>query len=200
MNELSFAPSSERNKGPILDRLLEWLPHQGTLLEIGAGTGQHAVHFAPRFPGLAWQTSDCPDEVPGLAARLAREGSPNLPPPIELDVLLGPWPEHDYSAAYSANTAHIMHWEAVCAMFAGLGSHLVAGAPFCLYGPFNRNGEYTAPSNAAFDRHLRARDANMGLRDVGALESLAGGHQMRLEQDIEMPTNNLMLVFRRMRS
>ncbi len=199
MNELPFAPASERNKHPILERLLELLPAQGRLLEIGAGTGQHAVYFAPRFPGLQWQTSDRAVELPGLTARLAREGSPNLLPPLELDVLQDRWPEHVYAAAYAANTAHIMAWPAVCAMFSGIGRVLAAGAPFCLYGPFNRDGAFTAPSNEEFDRQLRARDPHMGLRDVAALETLAEGHQMMLERSIEMPTNNQLLVFRRTR-
>lgn len=197
MGELPFAPASERNKQPILDYLLELLPARGRLLELGAGTGQHAVYFAPRFPGLEWQTSECASEIPGLAARLEREGWPNLPPPLELDVLRDQWPRGPFAAAYSANTAHIMGWDAVCAMFAGVGSLLVHGGRFCLYGPFNRNGEFTAPSNEKFHQRLQAGDASMGLRDTAALETLAGDHQMILEQDIEMPANNRILVFRR---
>ena len=197
MNELPFAPASERNRQPILDRLLELLPSRGSLLEIGSGTGQHAVFFAPRFEGLEWQTSERAGEIPGLAARLEREGSPNIPDPLELDVLKDGWPERKFNAIFSANTSHIMCWEAVCAMFEGVGNHLLVHGRFCLYGPFNRNGAFTAPSNEDFHRQLLARNAGMGLRDIEALETLALGHQMELEQEIEMPVNNLLLVFQK---
>ncbi len=197
MTGLPFAPASDRNKGPILDALLDRLPDAGRLLEIGSGTGQHAVYMAPRFPALVWQTSDRAGELAGLAARLGAEGGPNLPPPLCLDVLTDAWPVGAFDAAYSANTSHIMSWVEVRAMFGGLGRALSGGAPFCLYGPFNRNGGYTAPSNAEFDRSLRARNPDMGLRDLGDLERLGRDHQLALEEILDLPVNNMLLTFRR---
>ncbi len=195
---LPFAPAPERNKRPILARLLELLPATGSLLEIGAGTGQHAVFFAPEFPGLVWQATEHPAELAGLRRRLEAEGGPRLPPPLELDVLRGGWPDGPFNAAFSANTAHIMSWEAVCAMFAGLEACLEQDSPFCLYGPFSRDGRHTAPSNARFDRQLRDRSPAMGLRDMAQLERLARRHHMLLERVVDMPTNNFLLVFRKL--
>jgi cyclopropane fatty-acyl-phospholipid synthase-like methyltransferase len=195
---LPFAPAPERNKRPILAQLLDLLPATGSVLEVGAGTGQHAVFFAPKFPGLVWQATERAAELDGLRRRLEAEGGSRLPPPLELDVMRGGWPAGPFSAAFSANTAHIMSWEAVGAMFAGLGACLEDHGPFCLYGPFQRDGRHTAASNAHFDRQLRERSQEMGLRDIGELERLAGRHQMILERTIDMPTNNFLLVFRKL--
>ena len=194
--QLPFAEACERNKQPILDVLCQVLPPTGRILEIGSGTGQHVVIFAARFPGLLWQPSDRRENLADISLRIEHEGTENTLPPIELDVL-EKWPEQEFTAAFSANTAHIMAWEADCAMFAGLGRLLVSGGLFCLYGPFNQGGNFTAPSNEEFDRQLRARVPHMGLRDIEALESLAESHQMSLEQQYEMPANNQLLVFRR---
>lgn len=194
--QLPFAEACERNKQPILEVLSRVLPADGRILEVGSGTGQHVVFFAPRFPGLIWQPSDRGENLAGISLRLEHEGAENILPPIELDVL-EKWPEQEFAAAFSANTAHIMAWESVCAMFAGLGRQLASGGVFCLYGPFNQGGIFTAPSNAQFDRQLRARVPHMGLRDIEALESLAESHQMNLELQVTMPANNQLLVFRR---
>lgn len=196
MMQLPFADACERNKQPILDVLIQVLPARGRILEIGSGTGQHVVFFAPRFPGLLWQPSDCREQLNGISLRIERDGGVNVLPPIELNVMKC-WPEEVFDAVFSANTAHIMAWPAVCAMFAGLERHLAAGGVFCLYGPFNQGGGYTSDSNEIFDLQLRSRDPNMGLRDIEALESLAEGHQMSLEVQYEMPANNRLLVFRR---
>ncbi len=197
MKDLSFAPASERNKHPILEQLKQWLPVRGRLLEIGSGTGQHAVFFSAAIEGLQWQSSERQSELPGLRARLAREGNERTPPPICLDVLSDPWPDELFQAVYSANTAHIMSWGGVCALFEGVGRVLVPGGPFVLYGPFNVNGRFTAPSNEEFDGRLRSRDAEMGLRDMADLERLASRQAMTLEQKVSMPANNFLLVFRR---
>jgi len=194
--QLSFAEACERNKQPILDVLCQVLPPTGRILEIGSGTGQHIVFFARRIPGLIWQPSDLRENLAGISLRIEQEGSEKTLPPIELDVL-DQWPDQVFAAAFSANTAHIMAWEAVCAMFAGLGRQLASGGVFCLYGPFNRGGKFTAPSNEDFDRQLQARVPHMGLRDIEALESLAESHQMNLELQVTMPANNQLLVFRR---
>jgi len=194
MTQLPFADASERNKRPILDVLRRILPAEGRILEIGSGTGQHVVFFAPRFPNLLWQPSDRRENLDGISRRIQEEGIKNLLPPIELDVL-EQWPEQVFDAVFSANTSHIMAWEGVCAMFAGLERHLAPGGVFILYGPFNQGGDYTAPSNEEFDHQLRARSPHMGLRDIEALESLAGIHQTRLVRKFEMPANNQVLVF-----
>jgi SAM-dependent methyltransferase len=197
MTDLPFAPASERNKRPILAALHQVLPTRGRLLEIGAGTGQHAVFFAPEFPGLAWQTSERAAELDGLRARIHLQGGQGLPPPRALDVLTGPWPDGPFQAVYSANTAHIMSWPAVCAMFGGVGRVLAPGGVFCLYGPFLVDGACTAPSNAEFDQSLRSRNPAMGLRDTAELAVLADAHGMNEERRVDMPTNNLLLVYSR---
>lgn len=192
--DLPFAEACERNKGPILHALVKRLPRRGHVLEIGSGSGQHVVHFAPHLERLTWQPSERAELLPGLNARIRLEGGPNVLPAIELDVL-GVWPDRQYVAVYSANTAHIMAWPAVCAMFAGIGLRLAPAGVFCLYGPFNVGGAYTAPSNEAFDRQLQARDPEMGLRDADALDSLAREHQMALQERVPMPANNQLLQF-----
>jgi len=196
MIPLPYSESCERNKAPILEVLQQLLPSCGKILEIGSGTGQHIVHFAPHFPVLQWQPSDRDEYLQGLTARVAYEGSPNILPPIKLDVL-DEWPDGVFAAAYSANTAHIMGWDAVCATFTGLGAHLGPGGLYCLYGPFNQDGRFTADSNREFDSHLRNRDPQMGLRDLEALESLANRNQMVLHKQFPMPANNQILVFRK---
>jgi hypothetical protein len=127
---------------------------------------------------------------------VGQEGSPNILSPIKLDVL-EQWPDGRFDAAYSANTAHIMGWHAVCATFAGLGAHLAPGGLYCLYGPFNQDGRFTSDSNREFDRQIRSRDPQMGLRDLEALESLANRSQMVLQEQFPMPANNQILVFRK---
>ncbi len=196
MTQLPFSEACERNKAPILQVLKQILPSGGAVLEIGSGTGQHIVYFAQHFPGLQWQASDRDENLQGLTARLEQEGCPNILPPIELDVL-EQWPDRVFDVVYSANTAHIMGWDAVCATFAGLGELLAPGGLYCLYGPFNQDGRFTSESNRKFDAHLRNGDSPMGLRDIEALEALADRHQMVLVNQIPMPANNQVLVFRK---
>jgi hypothetical protein len=191
---LPFSPACERNKGPILEVLEQVLPRQGTVLEIGSGTGQHVVHFSDRLPFLHWQPSDRSENLPALSLRIHEEGGPAIFPPITLDVLTA-WPEQDFAAIYSANTAHIMSWKAVCAMFGGVASHLLHAGVFCLYGPFNENGAFTAASNAAFHEQLRSENPDMGLRDLADLEKLAASQQLRLARRFSLPANNQLLVF-----
>jgi len=191
---IPFSPASERNKTPILEVLATVLPRAGVVLEIGSGTGQHVVHFASHLSRLQWQPADRAEYLPDLRRRLAMEGSGNVRDAIELDVL-NDWPEEIFDAIYSANTAHIMSWPAVCAMFAGVARHLVEGGVFCLYGPFNEGGHFTAPSNEAFDARLRRENPAMGLRDIDALETLAQSHQLQLARRFPMPANNQILLF-----
>ena len=194
MTVIPFSSACERNKLPILTVLKEVLPARGKILEIGSCTGQHLVFFAPHFPGLHWQPSDREENLDGLTARLELEASENVRRPLTLDVLKT-WPTQKFDAVYSANTAHIMSWDAVCAMFAGLEKLLIPGGPMCLYGPFNLHGRFSAESNRQFDRDLRERSPEMGLRDVDALESLALSHQMKLVKKYPLPANNELLVF-----
>lgn len=197
LKPLPYSSAAERNRSPILEQLQTLIPRQGSVLEIGSGTGQHAVFFTQNLPGLCWQPTDREENMEGLAARIKLEGSSNILPPITLDVMHDSWPGVSYDGVYSANTAHIMPWEAVEAMFAGVGEHLQSQALFCLYGPFNIDNCFTSQSNAQFDAHLRAQDSTMGIRDMGLIESLANQHHLTLEQKITMPANNFILVFQK---
>lgn len=201
MNEaLPFSDASDRNKKPILEVLEKYFPKRGFVLEIGSGTGQHAVFFASSFNTLKWQPSDVPENIPALTARIEAEGSDNIKPPIALDVLkddLSAWPERILTAAFSVNTTHIMDWPTVRAMFVGLGKKLKPRGVFCLYGPFNVGGKYTSDSNRAFDIQLKSQDPEMGLRDVQALEALANKNDISLIDRVPMPANNMTLVFAR---
>jgi len=197
MDTLPFSSAAERNQQPILDQLRVLIPENGSVLEIGSGTGQHAVYFTQELPGLLWQPSDREENLAGLKARIAAEGNESILPPIRLDVVYDSWPGYAYDAAFSANTAHIMPWDAVEAMFAGVADHLDTHARFCLYGPFNIGDCFTSESNAHFDARLRAEDSRMGIRDMALLESLAATHQMPIEQKLAMPANNFILVFKK---
>jgi hypothetical protein len=197
MNTIAFSSAAERNQQPILEYLQTLFPPQGTVLEIGSGTGQHAVFFTTNMPGLSWQPSDRSENLAGLEDRFSAEANERILPLLQLDVLFDPWPGCSYEGAYSANTAHIMSWDAVVAMFAGVAIHLQSGARFCLYGPFNIDNCFTSESNAQFDAGLRAKDSQMGIRDMAAIESLANLHQMQLEHKLAMPANNFILVFKK---
>ncbi len=168
------------------------------MLEIGSGTGQHAVYFASEFPQLIWQTSDREENLPGIRAWLHEAASGQLPDPLCLDVTqAGAWPEMRFDAVFSANTAHIMSEPQVEAMFAGVGRVLDSDGCFLLYGPFNYGGRYTSASNERFDEWLKARDPDSGIRDLDRLSEYAEAGGMRLEADIEMPANNRILVWTR---
>ena len=195
MKNLPYSDAAERNREPILQQLHDLLPDSGTVLEIGSGSGQHATFFARHLQGLHWQPTDRHENLSGLVSRLEVEGNARILSPLKLDVLSDPWPKCSYAAAYSANTAHIMSWQAVQAMFEGVARHLVDAARFCLYGPFNIDGAFTSSSNARFDVHLRATNPHMGIRDMSELESLANAQRMQLEKKIAMPANNFILVF-----
>jgi hypothetical protein len=192
---LPFSEAADRNKGPILEQLLRVLPERGHVLEIGSGSGQHVVHFAPHSPGLSWQPSERREHLEALNLRIRQEAPANVLPAIELDVNRA-WPDRSFTAMFSSNTAHIMPWEDVQAMFAGIGSRLAQRGVFCLYGPFNVNGRHTSASNEVFDRQLREQDPSMGLRDLEALIALAAEFSMRLSERVQLPANNQLLVFR----
>jgi hypothetical protein len=191
-----YAPHCDRNRDPILEVLRAHFAARRHALEIGSGTGQHAVYFAAALPGLVWQTSDTRENLPGIRLWLEEARLPNLPPPLALDVG-GPWPSARYDAVFSANTLHIMSWPHVEKLFEGLAHVLAADATLAIYGPFNYAGRFTSDSNAAFDATLRARSSDMGLRDFEAVDALARKIGLELIEDRPMPANNRTLVWRR---
>lgn len=190
-----FSEACERNQEPILEVLQHSLLEPATVLEIGSGTGQHAVHFARHLPHLTWVSTDREENLPGIKQWFDEAALPNLRGPLQLNVLDASWPVAKADHAFSANTSHIMGWSAVEAMFAGVGSRLAAGGRFYLYGPFNRDGEFTSESNRAFDAMLRARDPEMGIRDDRALIALGRRCGLALVEDHAMPANNRLLGF-----
>jgi SAM-dependent methyltransferase len=191
----SVSEACERNKEPIRKILAQAFPQSRKVLEIGSGTGQHAIHFAAHFSHLVWQPTDTGDYLPGLRERIAQEGTPNLLPPVELDVRALPWKVEPADALFTANTLHIMSWPTVKALFRGLGAVLAAPAVLCIYGPFRYNGEYTSASNAEFDRFLQARDPESGLRDFEQVNILSSEQGFSLLADHAMPANNRLLVW-----
>ena len=193
---LPFSDACERNKGPILEVLRPAFAGCTRVVEVGSGTGQHAVHFSKHLAHLAWQPTERAEHLQGLAARIAGEGPPNLASPVELDVLQEPWPALRGDAVFSANTLHIMSWPAVEAFFRGLPRILEAGGVLAIYGPFKYGGRFTTDSNAAFDAMLRERDPQSGLRDSEAVNALAEAAGLELEADHAMPANNQLLVWR----
>ena len=198
MIDKPFAESCEQNRGPILAVLREVFADCYRVLEIGSGTGQHAVYFGAEMPHLRWQTADVPQHHTGIRAWLDEAALPNVLPPIPLDVGQPGWRSGRYDAVFSANTLHIMGWPEVEAFFAGVGEVLEAGGVLAVYGPFNYGGTFTSESNARFDAWLKARDPASGVRDFEAVDTLARAQGLALQQDIAMPANNRTLVWRRL--
>lgn len=190
-----YSESCEQNRVPILEVLKVEIGGCRRLLEIGSGTGQHAVYFAPEFPGLVWQTSDVNVYHDGIQAWLNDCEADNLRAPLSLDVCRDPWPEEQFDVVFSANTTHIMSWPEVECMLAGVGRILQPEGRFCLYGPFNYNGQFTSESNARFEQWLKARDPLSGIRDFEQLDRLADQAGLELHQDHAMPANNRLLVW-----
>jgi cyclopropane fatty-acyl-phospholipid synthase-like methyltransferase len=192
---LPFSEACERNKQPILAVLRTAFAGKSQVLEIGSGTGQHAVHFAQALTHLTWQPSERLKYLPDLNSRIQIEGSPNLRPAMLLDVNQSVWPQLRADAIFTANTLHIMAWAEVQALFRGLHAVQTADGMLCIYGPFRYGGRYTSESNRDFDRMLRERDPLSGLRDIDDLSSLARRYGLELEQDHDLPANNRLLVF-----
>lgn len=190
------APATARNRDAIADMLSASLPVSGTILEIASGTGEHIVHFAGAFPQLLWQPSD--HDVLGLdsiSAWSTEAGLPNLLPPVLIDASAPDWPVAKADALLCINMVHIAPWAATQGLMAGAGRLLPKGVPLILYGPYIVPGVETAPSNLAFDANLRAQNPNWGLRDLAEVEALAAAHGLLLDKQIEMPANNLSLIF-----
>jgi cyclopropane fatty-acyl-phospholipid synthase-like methyltransferase len=193
-----YSESCEQNREPILAVLREAFADRSHVLEIGSGTGQHAVYFAAGLPHLRWQTADVLAHHSGIHAWLAEAALPNVQPPLELDVNQTHWHSGRYDAVFSANTLHIMGWPEVVRFFEGVGAVLAPGGVLVVYGPFNYNGRFTSDSNARFDAWLKARDPASGVRDFEAVDALARAQGLVLQQDIAMPANNRSLVWQRM--
>lgn len=192
-----FAAASERNREPILGVLRNVFADRRRVLEIGSGTGQHAVHFAAAMPWLRWQTSDRAKNLAGIRAWLDEAALANTPVPIELDVAAGPWPSSCFDAVFSANTLHIMAWSEVEALFARLPDVTEADAVLAIYGPFNLDGRFTSDSNTAFDAHLKQLAPHMGLRDLADVDALAARAGFARIADHALPANNRCVVWRR---
>ncbi|MGQ4582187.1 DUF938 domain-containing protein [Lysobacter sp. F60174L2] len=194
-----FSPACERNREPILAVLREHFADTRHVLEIGSGTGQHAVHFAAAMPWLSWQCSDRAEHLPGIRAWLDEAALPNTPSPLELDVDAGPWPRagggRRFDGVFSANTLHIMGWPSVQRFFAGIDEVLSPGGALAVYGPFNYGGHFSSDSNREFDGWLRARDPASGIRDFEAVNTLARDVGLALQADVAMPANNRCLVW-----
>ena len=197
MRPLPNAPACERNRQPILDVLREELDGRSRVLEIGSGTGQHAVFFAAALPQVAWQTSDRPENHEGIRAWLEHSGPENALPPLALDVETFEPGGLSFDAVFSANTAHIMPVAAVRRMFLLVGRMLEAGGVFCLYGPFNFDGRFSSDSNAAFHASLKQRDTAMGIRDIGDLDEFAATAGLVRVRLYAMPANNHCAVWQK---
>lgn len=196
---LPFSRACVNNAKPILQQLQCHLNGTGTLLEIGSGTGQHAVSFAPKFPELLWYTSDLRENHDGIQLWLDECPAPNLRGPLALNVSQPDWPLADVDAVFTANTLHIMSWPAAQQCIRGAANVLVPGGKLIVYGPFNYAGRYTSDSNASFDQWLKARDSASGIRDFEAVRDCASDSGLSLLEDTAMPANNRCLVFQKQR-
>lgn len=195
-----FSPACERNQDAILAVLRDRFADRRRVLEVGSGTGQHAVHFARALPQLVWQTSDITENMSGIGEWLAEAGLPNTPAPLRFDVngaLPDGPPAARYDAVFTANTLHIMGWPEVERLFAALPNLMAPDALLVVYGPFNEGGRFTSPSNAAFDASLRADHPQRGIRDIEAVDALATAAGLRRVEDRAMPANNRCVTWQR---
>jgi SAM-dependent methyltransferase len=197
MTDKPYSEAAARNSAPILDVLRSELAESSSVLEIGSGTGQHAAFFAAALPQLKWQTSDRVENHDGILAWVNSAGLENLLPPLELDVLTNTLPAASYDFVYSANTAHIMSIDAVEKMFDIVGSALIPGGTFCLYGPFRQAGKFNAPSNAAFHQSLRSQNADMGIRHLESLDAFGRDNKLTRTRLYAMPANNYIGIWQK---
>ncbi|MQX35496.1 DUF938 domain-containing protein [Roseospira navarrensis] len=195
------SPAVARNRAPIRDVLTRALPPSGTMLEVACGTGEHAAFLAGALPGWRWLPTEADRTMAGHAAALLTAEGPDTVEPVRLfDVRTRPWPEaltDGVSAILAVNLIHISPWAVTEALMAGAGAALPPGGVLYLYGPYRREGRHTAPSNAAFDADLRARDPSWGVRDLEAVTAEAARHGLALAETVDMPANNLSVVFRK---
>jgi cyclopropane fatty-acyl-phospholipid synthase-like methyltransferase len=199
---LPFSEACEKNKHPILSRLREVFTDGDTVLEVGSRTAQHIQFFAEMMPDVRWQPSDIAENMPILVEALRDNARKNIAPPVMLDVTMNPWPldamlANTFDGIFSANTLHIMPAAAVECFFAGAGKALAANGRVCVYGPFKYNGAFTTKSNADFDASLKEQYPLSGIRDFEWVDTLARAQGLSLVNDLGMPANNQMLVWRR---
>ena len=200
---IAFSQACENNKQPILEVLQQELQDSIHVLEVGSGTGQHSVYFAPRLTHLTWQTSDMFVNHATINAWHADYPAPNLYAPLTFDVSRDSVPVNEvadapYDAVFTANSLHIMSWTLVAKLFQLVGDMLPLNGKFIVYGPFNENGSYSSASNRQFDHSLRQRDANSGIRHLEDVINLANTHHLMLGKRYEMPSNNQILVFEKL--
>lgn len=199
-DERQFSPAAERNKGPILDVLRRALPKSGLVLEIASGTGQHVAHFAANLPGLEWQPSDpnaaCHASINGWVREARLD---NVRPPLTLDAAQEPWPVEHADAIVCINMVHISPWAATEGLMQGAAKRLPPNGVLYLYGPYRRGGAHTAPSNAEFGASLKARNPEWGVRNLEDVTALAAAHGLDFVETVDMPANNLSVVFQRQR-
>jgi cyclopropane fatty-acyl-phospholipid synthase-like methyltransferase len=196
-SDLPYSQACENNKSPILSVLNQAFANSQQVLEIGSGTGQHAVYFASQLAHLSWQSSDQHCNLPALAERIRRAALANLPPPLALDISCDSAPAQQFDGIFTANTLHIISWLLVKRLFSRLDEFAAQEATLCIYGPFNYQGQYTSASNQAFDTSLRSRDPTMGIRNSEDILQLAAEQGFLLKQDVAMPANNRLLWFKR---
>ncbi len=192
-----FYPAAERNRQPIAERLQDLLTRGARVLEIGAGTGQHAAYVLSRRPDLYWQATDISTQLDGIRMWLNEVRDAIVPAPVELDVLTDEWPAGPWDAIFAANVCHIVPWGGVCAIFAAAGQTLAEDGSLILYGPFDRDGKHTSEGNKRMNESLRAGNPDQGLRDERDLDSLADMNRLRSADCYDMPANNRLLVWRR---
>ncbi len=192
-----YSESCDQNRWPIFNTIEPLLSDCTSLLEIGSGTGQHAVYFASDLPHLRWQTIDRKENHASIISWLEESKLTNLEMPLELDTRTSDWPGATFDAIFSANTAHIMHWPDVVALFQGVSRVLNPNGLFLLYGPFNYNNEYSSESNANFDQWLKNRDPQSGIKNFQDLDQLASKNHLELVKDFEMPVNNRLLYWKK---
>ncbi|MAE40648.1 DUF938 domain-containing protein [uncultured Psychrobacter sp.] len=200
-DRLPFSQACENNKAPILNVLQKELQEHTHVLEVGSGTGQHSVYFAPRLPHLQWQTSDVTDNHQVIQAWHDAYPASNLYAPLAFNLLTDSIPKTNtgepYDAIFTANTLHIIAWPLVERLFELVGEALPLDGKLIVYGPFNENGRYTSASNQQFDSTLRQRDPNSGIRHKEDIIALAKQHNLELSCEYQMPANNQILVFQK---
>lgn len=197
MTDKPFSQACENNKQPILETIQPLLQKARSVLEIGSGTGQHAVYFAEQMPHLRWQCCDQAPYLAGIEAWRTDSGLTNLPPAVEFEVKSAPWPAGHYDAVYSANTLHIMSWAEVQTLFKRLGESTPAHTLLMIYGPFHIGGKATSDSNAQFDHMLRERDPLSGIRDLEAVNAEAAAAGFVHQHDYPLPANNRLQVWQK---
>ena len=202
---LPFSQACENNKQPILSVLQKELADTAHVLEVGSGTGQHSVYFAPRLAHLKWQTSDVSANHSAIHAWHDAYPASNLYAPLAFDLLVDSIPVNDaidrpYDALFTANTLHIIAWSLVERLFELVGKAMPINDKFVIYGPFNENGQYSSDGNRQFDKQLRERDSNSGIRDKEDIIALAKRYHLMLDNQYKMPASNEILVFKKKQS